>query len=222
MQIQEKYAELDQLKHDDIWGHSVTIGLILTPHLPRSWSHLRLGVQSICLLFISRQSDNFQLIYRKFHMWPWQFKVKIIAKFNPYRSIWGQDINSYVCFLFRGNWIIFGWNTANIIVDLDNSRSMSCPRWNLMIPCEAQYSIDKFASLFRGNWTIFGRDKTNFSFDIEAPFPKMLSIFLRKNSWKKVSNRMYPKFDQVESMTKGIYLPSFVAIVWAVLTLSRG
>ena len=36
------------------------------------WSHLRPGVQSICLLFVSWQSDHFWLRYRKFHIWPWK------------------------------------------------------------------------------------------------------------------------------------------------------
>ena len=34
------------------------------------WSHLRPGVQAICLLFVSWQSDHFWLRYRKFHIWP--------------------------------------------------------------------------------------------------------------------------------------------------------
>ena len=44
------------------------------------WSNLRPGVQSICLLFVSWQSDHFWLRYRKFHIWPWKFKVKVMAK----------------------------------------------------------------------------------------------------------------------------------------------
>ena len=43
------------------------------------WSYLRPGVQSICLLFISWQSDHFGLRYSKFHIWPWKFKVKVMA-----------------------------------------------------------------------------------------------------------------------------------------------
>ena len=39
---------------------------------------------------------------------------------------------------------------------------------------------------------------------------------------KKVPGKIPPKFNQVNSMTRGIYLPSFVAIGWAVLTLSWG
>ena len=44
------------------------------------WSHLRPGVQLICLLFDSRRSDHFWQRYRKFHIWPWKFKVKVMAK----------------------------------------------------------------------------------------------------------------------------------------------
>ena len=33
------------------------------------WSHLRPGVQWICLIFVSWQSDHFWLRYRKFHIW---------------------------------------------------------------------------------------------------------------------------------------------------------
>ena len=36
------------------------------------WSHLSPRVQSICLLFVSWQSDHFCLRYSKFHIWPWK------------------------------------------------------------------------------------------------------------------------------------------------------
>ena len=36
------------------------------------WSYLSPRVQSICLLFVSRQSDHFWLRYSKFHIWPWK------------------------------------------------------------------------------------------------------------------------------------------------------
>ena len=44
------------------------------------WSHLRPGVQTICLLFVSWQSDHFCLRYSKFHILPWKFKVKVMVK----------------------------------------------------------------------------------------------------------------------------------------------
>ena len=36
------------------------------------WCHLSPRVQSICLLFVSWQSDHFWLRYSKFHIWPWK------------------------------------------------------------------------------------------------------------------------------------------------------
>ena len=84
-----------------------------------------LGVQSICLLFVPWQSDRFWLRYSKFHIWPWKFKVKVMAKVKPDGHIWALEFNRYVCFSFRGNRTIFGWDIANSIFDLEKSRSRS-------------------------------------------------------------------------------------------------
>ena len=100
------------------------------------WSHLRPRVQSICLLFVSWQSDHFWLRYSKFCIWPWKFKVKVMAKVKPDGHIWGLEFNRYVCFSHRGNRTIFGWNIANSVFDLENSRSRSWPRTNPMVTFE--------------------------------------------------------------------------------------
>ena len=89
------------------------------------WSHLSPRVQSICLLFVSWQSDHLWLRYSKFYIWPWKFKVKVMAKVKPDGHIWALEFNRYVCFLFRGNRTIFGWDIANSIFDLEKSRSRS-------------------------------------------------------------------------------------------------
>ena len=49
-------------------------------------------------------------------------------------SPWVQSI--YVCFSFRGSRTIFGWDIANSIFDLENSRSRSWPRSNPMVTFE--------------------------------------------------------------------------------------
>ena len=36
--------------------------------------------------------------------------------------IWAVEFNRYVCFSFRGNRTIFGWDIANSIFDLEKSR----------------------------------------------------------------------------------------------------
>ena len=84
-----------------------------------------LGVLSICLLFVSWQSDHFWLRYSKFHIWPWKIYVKVMAKVKPDGHIWALEFNCYVCFSFRGNRTIFGWDIANSIFDLEKSRSRS-------------------------------------------------------------------------------------------------
>ena len=95
-----------------------------------------LGVQSICLLFVSWQSDHFLRRYSKFYIWPWKFKVKVMAKVKPDGHIWALEFNRYVCFSFHGNRTIVGWDIANSIFDLENSRSRSWPRSNLMVTFE--------------------------------------------------------------------------------------
>ena len=100
------------------------------------WSHLRPGVQSICLLFVSWQSDHLWLRYSKFCIWPWKFKVKVMAKVKPDGHIWALEFNRYVCFSFRGNQTIFGWDIANSVFDLENSRSRSWARSNPMVTFE--------------------------------------------------------------------------------------
>ena len=89
------------------------------------WSHLGPGVRSICLLFVSWQSDHFWPRYRKFCIWPWKFKVKVMANVKPDGHIWAIEFNRYVCFLFRGNKTIFCWDIANSRFDLEKSRSRS-------------------------------------------------------------------------------------------------
>ena len=86
----------------------------------------------VCFFFL-RQSDHFWLRYSKFHIWPWKFKVKVMAKVKPDGHIWALKFNRYVCFSFRGNRTIFGWDIANSIFDLENSRSRSWPRSNPMV-----------------------------------------------------------------------------------------
>ena len=101
------------------------------------WSHLRHGVKSICLFFVSWQSDHFWLRYSQFHIWPWKFKVKVMAKVKSDGHLWGLEFNQYVCFSFLGNRAIFGRDIGNSIFDLKKSRSRSWPRSNLMVTFEA-------------------------------------------------------------------------------------
>ena len=78
-------------------------------------SHLRHYVQLICLLFVSWKSGHYWLRYSKLYIWPWKFKVMIIATVKPNGHIQGLDFNQYVCFSFCGNRTIFGWDIVNSI-----------------------------------------------------------------------------------------------------------
>ena len=100
------------------------------------WSHLRPGVQSIYLLFVLWKSDYFWLRYSKFYIWPWKFKVKVMAKVKTDGHIWALEFNRYVCFSFRGDRTIFGWDIASSIFDLEISRSRSWLRSNPMVTFE--------------------------------------------------------------------------------------
>ena len=89
------------------------------------WSHLRPGVQSICLLFVLWQSNHVCLRYSKFYIWPWKFKVKVMAKVKSDGHIWALDFNRYVRFSFLNDRTIVGWDIANSIFYLEKSRSRS-------------------------------------------------------------------------------------------------
>ena len=121
------------------------------------WSHLRPGVQSICLLFVSRQSDQFWLRYSKFYIWSWKLKVNVMAKVKPDGHIWALEFNRYVCFLFCGNRTIFGWDIANSVM------AKVKPHGHIW----AQEFNRYVCFLFRGNRTIFGWDIVNSVFDLE-------------------------------------------------------
>ena len=98
---------------------------------------LRPRVQSMCSFFVSWQLDHFWQRYSQFHIWPWKFKVKVMTKVKPYDPLWSLEFSRCVCFSFRGNRTIFGWDIATSIFDLENSRSRSRPRSNPMVPFDA-------------------------------------------------------------------------------------
>ena len=77
-------------------------------------------------------------------------KVKIMVKVKPIGHIWGLEFNRYVCFSF-----------------LENSRSRSWPRSNLIDTFEA-LEFNRFVCFsFCSNRTIFGSDIASSIFDLE-------------------------------------------------------
>ena len=96
---------------------------------PRSWPRSNLMVTFEAFSSIDMFAFRFVAIapflaemYSKFHIWPWKFKVKVMAKVKPDGHIWGLEFNRCIWFSFRDNRTIFGWDIANSIFDLENSR----------------------------------------------------------------------------------------------------
>ena len=100
-----------KIQRSRLWSRSNTLVTF------EAWSSIDMFV--FCFMAIR------PLRYRKFHIWPWKFKVKVMTKVKPDGHIWGPEFNRYVCFSFRGNRTIFGWDIANSIFDLEKSRSRS-------------------------------------------------------------------------------------------------
>ena len=75
--------------------------------------------------FHFRAITHFWLRYSQFDIWPWKFKVKVMAKVKPDGHIWSLEFTLCVCFSFLGNSTIFDWDIANSIFDLENSKSRS-------------------------------------------------------------------------------------------------
>ena len=124
----------------------MTLKIQISMSWPRSnpLSHLRPRVQIDMFAFCFVAIRPFWLRYRQFHIWPWKFKVKVMAKVKSDGHIWGLAFNWYVCFSFRGNPTISGRDIANSAFDLENSRSRSWPRSNPMVTFEVWRSIDMF------------------------------------------------------------------------------
>ena len=149
-------------RHADNWSHPSHY--LVDPY---HWSHLRPGVQSICLLFVSWQSDHFWLRYSKFYIWPWKFKVKVMAKVKPRWSHLSPRVQS-ICLLFVSwesdhFWLryskfhIWPWKfKVKVMAKVKPACHIWAPEFNRYV-CFS----------FCGNRTIFGWDIANSIFDLE-------------------------------------------------------
>ena len=76
-------------------------------------SHLQPGEQSICLRFVSWQSNHFWLRYIKFHTWPWEFKVKIMLKIDQNLIRWSTGQGHQSCQQWTKSLKLFGCYGVN-------------------------------------------------------------------------------------------------------------
>ena len=171
------------------------------------WSHLKPGVQSICLLFVSWQSDHFWLRYWKFHIWPWKFNVKVMAKAKPAGHIWGLGVQ-LICLLF------VSWQSDHFW--LRYSEFYIWPRkFKVQVMAKvkpdghfcAQECNRYVCFSFCGNRTIFGWDITNSTCDLE-----------KSRSRSRVKS---PKCNQVIYRSGPIIVPKMKEIRKVVQKLSR-
>ena len=79
--------------------------------------------------FVQCQLALLFLIYCCFKIWQGKFKVKVMTKV--------KSQNQWLYFSFCGNQTIFGWDIENFMFDLENLRSRSWPRSNLMATFKA-------------------------------------------------------------------------------------
>ena len=75
--------------------------------------------------FSFHEIAHFLLRYSKVYIWPWKFKVKVMAKVKTDGHIWGLKFNQYVCLSICSNQTILGCDIGNSLFDLENSRSRS-------------------------------------------------------------------------------------------------
>ena len=101
------------------------------------------------------------------HIWPLKFKDQ--GHCQGHYKIWWSYLrlmfNRYLCFSFRDNRTIFGWDIANSMFDLEiqgqgHGQGQTCRIWGP--------ELNRYVCfLFRDNWTIFGWGIANFIFDLE-------------------------------------------------------
>ena len=145
----------------------------------------------MCLHFVSWPSHHFWLRYSQFDIWPWKFKVKVMAKVKADGHIWSLEFSQCVCFSFRAHRTIFGWDLYSQFdiwpwkfkVKVMGKVKADGHIWNLEFSRCVCFS-------FCGNRTIFGWDIANSIFDLENS---------RSRSWPR-SNPMVTLKPRVQSM----------------------
>ena len=148
-------------QHPDNWSHpsDYLVDPYTWPWSPNGHGHEWLTATPLCIVNVPSHSE-IQLISKFDHENPWSrscmwskvkvmfdlqnSKAKVMVTFKPIGHIWGLEFNRYVCFSFGGNRTTFGWDIDNSIFDLENSRSRSWPRSNLMVTFEPLVAIGPF------------------------------------------------------------------------------
>ena len=165
------HPELDNFtsqRHANIWGHPghYPVDPYTSPWSTKGHSHGQEGPSHMHLFNVNWQPPY--LNYVPFKIWPWNSKVKVMAKAKHDIHICGQEINRYVWFPLRGNWTIFGWKSKFYIWPW-KCKIKSWPRGKLMVTFEAWALIDTFIFRFVAKlfWPFFIWDIANSVLNLE-------------------------------------------------------
>ena len=181
--IKKPYFQAIWCKRVRVWNIAITRGVDGSLKSPRSLSgrsiHLTLitkwlwswSSMTYCHRLCAMSIGPPILRYSYFTIWPWKSMVKAMCVVKGQgQAHWSHlrpGVQSICCFSFRGNRTTFGWDIGNSIFDLENSRSRSWPRSNLMFTFEASEFNRYVCFSFRRNQTIFGWDVANSIFNLE-------------------------------------------------------
>ena len=116
------------------------------------------------------------------HVWPSNFKGQDYGHGQTHWSHLRPGVQSICCFTFRGNRTPSGWDIGNSIFDLENPRSRSWPRSNLMVGFEAFEFIRYVCLSFRGNRTVGGGVRTGTKTKSNPGIPGWLNDLVPKQA----------------------------------------
>ena len=144
-----------------------------------------------------------------------------MAKVKPDGHIWALEFNRYVCFSFRGNRTIFGWDTANSIFDLEKSRSRSRPKSTKIKSGNLHVRANNCAKNERNPkscskviaWTrICGRRRrTNRYKNIKSPLVWLNKTYWQFDTWETIFVKFKPKYQTFLSHEYDIWtFPSYL------------
>ena len=154
-------------------------------------------------------------------IWPWKFKFS--GQGQKYPSQHSVQLTYFLCVSHQGI-------QSTPVHFVPWQSGFPFPRYNLTLKIQGHRSRSQVK--VRGTLvSVASSWLFQFCFTSTGPtIPKIWQIecSIGEHIWnftekfaKKVSDRIPPKFNQV-ARTRGLYLPSFVAIGWAVLTWSWG
>ena len=174
--------------------------------------HIRASYQLPSLSFHDNRASH-----SRDTIWPWKFKVK--GQGQRYPSEHMVQLTHFLSVSHQGilsTLVHFVPWRSGLPLKIQGQRSRSKVKVKGTLVSVVSSWLISF--LFHINWSNHSQDMANRMFDLGKTDLKFYEEICLKTVWDRTS----PKFNQVESWTREIFLPGFVAIGWAVLTLLWG